>query len=207
MLFRSGQHRLLAVILADKPIETLVFFGAERESRMTVDMGKARTVANLLSMDNVQNSNHVAAIARMYFLYRANRYQDGGSSVTSTTKQQLRQEYFDHQEKIEKSLQDVGHQKFSYLIGLTPICTAYIAIGDVNTENREEFFSKLLSGENLRTGNPILKAREHLMDMRTKRTTAQQRIEAIFRYWNLWRRGATASRACSIYNEWPELES
>jgi hypothetical protein len=202
----DGQHRLLAIILAKKSIETLVFFGADRGSRITVDMGRPRTVANLLSMDNVQNYNSASAIARMYYQYRCNKYQDGGSFV-SATKQQIRQEYFDHREKIDDALKLVGHQKFSNLIGVTPMCTSYIAIGDVNTKNREEFFFKLISGENIRAGNPILKAREHLIDMKSKRTTAPQRMEVIFRYWNAWRRGITMQRACSIYNEWPELEA
>jgi hypothetical protein len=156
-------------------------------------------------MDNVQNYNSASAIARMYYQYRCNKYQDGGSFV-SATKQQIRQEYFIYREKIDDALKLVGHQKFSNLIGVTPICTSYIAIGDVNTKNREEFFFKLISGENMRAGNPILKAREHLIDMKSKRTTAPQRMEVIFRYWNAWRRGITMQRACSIYNEWPELE-
>jgi len=201
----DGQHRLLAVILANHPIETNVFFGAERKSRMTVDMGKPRTVANLLSMDNIPNYNHASAIARLYYQYKCNRFQDGGSFVAAT-KQIIRQEYFDNREKIDDAIKIVGHQKFSNLIGATPICTSYIAIGNVNTTHLEEFYFKLISGENIKSGNPILKAREHLIDMKSKKATAPQRMEVIFRYWNAWRRGVTIQRACSIYNEWPELE-
>lgn len=200
----DGQHRLLACILANQPFQTSVFFGAERDSRLTVDMGKPRSVGNLLSMEGIPNYNHCASIARMYFLYRLGRYQDGGSS--EITKQKIRQEYFTYQQEIDDSIKAVGHQKFSSIIGVTSICTSFIAIGDVNATNRDEFFEKLISGENIKSGSPILKAREHLMDMKYKRSSAQQRMEAIFKYWNAWRRGITMSRACSIHNEWPDIE-
>lgn len=203
----DGQHRLLAVVLSQKPIQTLVFFGAERESRITVDMGKPRTVANLLSMDNITNCNNAAAITRLYVQYRNNRFQNGGSSNSTATKQHIREEYFANQEKIEGALRDIGSQKFTNMVGVTPMCVAYMAIGDVNTENRQDFFYKLIFGESIKAGNPILKAREHLIDLKHRKATAQQRMEAIFRYWNQWRRGLTMHRACSIYNEWPDLEA
>ena len=139
-------------------------------------------------------------------LFRS-KYQDGGSSHLKATKQKLREEYFNNRDKIDQAFKFVGSQKFSCFVGVTPMCAAYIVIGDVNPTLRDEFFYKLVSGENIKSGNPILKAREHLMDMKNKKATAQQRMEAIFRYWNLWRNGASSYRAISIQNEWPKLEA
>ena len=200
----DGQHRLLAVVLANKPIETLVFFGAERESRTTVDMGKPRSVSNLLSMENVPNPNNAAAIARVYYLYRENKYQDNGYNL-AVTKQELRHEYFNYQDTIDNAIKACAYHKFTKIVGVTPMCVSYIVLGNVNIEARDDFFQKLIFGENMKSGNPILKAREHLIDLKSKRMTSQQRMEAIFRYWNMWRRGVTVNRSVSIQNEWPEI--
>lgn len=200
----DGQHRLLAICLANKPVQALVFFGADRDSRHTVDISKPRTVANLLSMEGIPNYIHASAIAKIYLHYRHGKFSDGGSAFS--TKQQIRQEYLDYSTEIDDSIQNVCHIKFANLIGVTAACVAYIIIGKTGTQYRKEFFDKLLFGENIRAGDPILKAREHLLDLKARKATTQTRLEAILRYWNAWRRGIKVQRAISLYGEWPEVE-
>ena len=43
----DGQHRLLAVIAADKPLTTLVIRGLEDETQQTMDSGKTRTLGDV----------------------------------------------------------------------------------------------------------------------------------------------------------------
>ena len=90
---------------------------------------------------------------------------------------------------------------------MTAVAVAYIAISEACPRLKDEFFFKLLTGEDIKAGDPILKAREHLMDLKYKKATTQTRMEAIFRYWNLWRRGIKVQRACALYGEWPTLEN
>ena len=45
----DGQHRLLAVIAADKPLTTLVIRGLEDETQQTMDSGKTRTLGDVLA--------------------------------------------------------------------------------------------------------------------------------------------------------------
>ena len=45
----DGQHRLLAVIAADKPLTTLVIRGLEDETQQTMDSGKTRTLGDVLT--------------------------------------------------------------------------------------------------------------------------------------------------------------
>lgn len=46
----DGQHRLLAVIAADKPLTTLVIRGLEDETQQTMDSGKTRTLGDVLTL-------------------------------------------------------------------------------------------------------------------------------------------------------------
>jgi len=64
-LLNDGQHRLMAVIATGKTIEVMVVVGVPRESRMTLDVGKARTVADFLGMQGVGRRNDIAAVAEI----------------------------------------------------------------------------------------------------------------------------------------------
>jgi len=60
----DGQHRLWAVIEADKDVMMLVTTGLDREAQLTIDLGKARNtvdVAAIAGMTNVRNV-HVAVL-------------------------------------------------------------------------------------------------------------------------------------------------
>ncbi len=46
----DGQHRLCAVVEADKPIVSVIVFGPARASRVTVDQGRSKMVGDYLAM-------------------------------------------------------------------------------------------------------------------------------------------------------------
>lgn len=60
----DGQHRLLAVIAADKPLTTLVIRGLEDETQQTMDSGKTRTLGDVLTLRGEKNSTQLASLAR-----------------------------------------------------------------------------------------------------------------------------------------------
>ena len=58
----NGQHRLNAVIKADRDIEFLVVDGVDHKAFSTFDCGRNRTLGQLLSMNGVENYNICASI-------------------------------------------------------------------------------------------------------------------------------------------------
>lgn len=64
----DGQHRLLAVIAADKPLTTLVIRGLEDETQQTMDSGKTRTLGDVLTLRGEKNSTQLASLARAVYL-------------------------------------------------------------------------------------------------------------------------------------------
>lgn len=72
----DGQHRLLAVIAADKPLTTLVIRGLEDETQQTMDSGKTRTLGDVLTLRGEKKSTQLAAS-------RAFRSQSGDMLTSS----------------------------------------------------------------------------------------------------------------------------
>lgn len=60
----QGQHRLTACVETGIPIQTFVVFGIDPDAFDTMDEGKRRTGADVLSIDGQQNTSKLAAAAR-----------------------------------------------------------------------------------------------------------------------------------------------
>lgn len=57
----DGQHRCIAVVEANRPIESMVIWGVEPEAYLTKDTGKSRSAADIL---NIENAKVLATVAR-----------------------------------------------------------------------------------------------------------------------------------------------
>lgn len=186
----NGQHRLLAIVTTGKTLRTLVFFGATRESRMTVDMGRPRSAGNFLAMAGVKNAFNSAAISRLLILYEAGIYEGVRAGYQSPTKQAIRKYYDAHRKEIEGAIEAVKGEKFSRLIGTTPLCAAHVIIHRLTQEGAAVFFCQLLSGSDgnkaLSKTNPIIWLRSRFMVKKVD-LRSFERLESILRYWNAWR--------------------
>lgn len=75
----DGQHRLAAIVQAGLPVVTNVTFGVERDTRMTVDSGAARTAGCVLGVQGVVQANIHAAAARLILTYERSSGKHLGS--------------------------------------------------------------------------------------------------------------------------------
>jgi hypothetical protein len=191
----DGQHRLLAIIAADKTVSVFVAFGVPRESRFTVDMGDVRTTSNLLSMQSVTHPTPASIVAKNLFAFRnaiSHAQQKQGIG-----KQDVIGEFSRHRAAIEAAIESFSKDSFVRATRcLAPVAAAYVIISNtgVPTVDREAFFTKLVVGANLDPDSPILHLRGKLLerqDYEARRTEA--RLELILRYWNAWAANAPVS--------------
>lgn len=63
-LLNDGQHRASACVLSNTSIPVSITFGVERETRSTVDQGKARSNGDVLSLAGETDVNRLAAAIR-----------------------------------------------------------------------------------------------------------------------------------------------
>lgn len=86
----DGQHRLWAVVESGIPTDFLVVQGTAPEVRDSVDTGRQRTTAHMLTMHGVESASKVGAVARLSWMY--DHHQDRvwtGDQNLRPTKQAL----------------------------------------------------------------------------------------------------------------------
>lgn len=185
----DGQHRLMAVVSADKTVESFMTFGVPRDSRFTVDMGDVRTTIDFLKMNTVANARDASIVAKNLFAYRnhlTHQQQKAGIG-----KQDVVDEYNRQRVAIDAAVARFLKESFMRSTKTVPaVATAYVIISNSRVTaavKREAFFTKLSIGANLDPQSPILHLRGKLLekaDYDLRRT--ETRVELILRHWNAW---------------------
>lgn len=63
----DGQHRLLAVVRANMPIDFTITYGVDDDTFKYVDVGYSRTTSNIFAIENIANyTRHAAGISRYH---------------------------------------------------------------------------------------------------------------------------------------------
>ncbi|MBW6531911.1 hypothetical protein KZ820_14310 [Sphingomonas sp. RRHST34] len=183
----DGQHRCLAIIDANTTVQLALMFGIERETRLTVDQGSARSAGDFLAMEGVVNASAVAAIARMVLAYE--RAQGAGlTGHQYITSAEVRARVATDKDLAEAAT--FGHTNSGYsrsfaagsLIGF-----AYYELARVNRQLAHDFLERVCRGDNLAIGSPAHTLREKLIA--AGRTPRDRKLAMIFKAWNFYRRG------------------
>lgn len=164
----DGQHRLWAIVMAEKEVESLVVRGLEEGAVHTIDTGKSRNNADVLHFAGYKSTSALAALARLAIGYRRNKgdmwkwAQDNSHARLST------QEILDEVEKNQVLVTILQHaQKLSFtkkLLGPATTAFAYYVL-QKNCEDSyagEYFFDAFERGINLREDDAILLLRNVL---------------------------------------------
>ena len=200
----DGQHRCHAVIRAGRNIRTLVTFGLERESRMTVDQGAVRTAGNFLAMGGQKNANHVAAVASFIWQYENFGRLATGSNARPTKAQVSRTA--DEHPKIYDSLLAIpaGGTKVATKSVLA-FCHYQIA-RRAGIHAATSFILNLCLGGVAGVTNPVNRVRDRLMSKEGQRMRAPEKTELIFRGWNAFRKARRMDKSVALRGELPALE-
>lgn len=191
----DGQHRLWAIVESGTTQEFLVVRGVDEASMATMDTGKSRSFADILSLEdkNLKSVTNVAAVTSLMY-----RWEQGlrGSQLraanTNFTPYPLLLEFFraNREEIIEVERQ--GH-KYSRRSGATQSAMAlvYWLFNKLDHDDAEYFFERLGDGIDLQEGSPILALRKWLQAsyLQRPRPQAEFGLALIIKAWNAYRRG------------------
>lgn len=209
----DGQHRLSAIIGSQSKIPTMVIFGADRKSRLTLDQNKTRTSGDYLAMLGVSNPNNVAAIAVILTTYENDNFVKSRSTFGAVaskfrpTKAEIHEYATKHLKEIEGALHRTMRGDSRLLAQPTRLAAAYAILARI-TKNKEKlanFFDGLLYGENLKRGDPSFTCRHRLMRDRKERLPVISTLETIFRAWNYHVQGKDMFTVV-LKGDFPELE-
>jgi hypothetical protein len=162
----NGQHRLKAVVAANKAIETLVVWGVENEAFDTIDDGNKRSLADVLHIDGETNSNLLSSGVRFLWVYATGQVETRDLRRGKIATKTLLQETLQKHPKIRSSV------KFYSMIKARPgglMIPAGMAIGLhylfslVNENKADEFFTRFQSGLELTDGHPVAILRARLI--------------------------------------------
>lgn len=186
----DGQHRLLAVVKADKPIETLVVHGLAPETQETIDAGARRSFADVLKLRGESSAPLLAAVTRLHWRY-VHQQSDLMNRLNMPTTQQLL-----HHLEMNDHLREATRRSTNLLSAIKGLGSVYgcsIAIFmELGAEDDLDFFmERLATGTELSGTSPIYHLRQFLLRQVERREKLSQEVQLAhwLKAWNAYRDG------------------
>lgn len=189
----DGQHRLMVCSEHEIPFQTLVVYGLPAETQDTMDTGKSRSAADVLSIEGYPSANNLSSITMA--IIRSERWSlkaavsSANSFYAITPKQVL------SRVQAEPSLCDLVRYAASVRrCGLSSklVGVLFYNFSKIDQDDAEFFFNSLRDGDGLERGNPIHTLREQLMAIKhgTRGSVNMTYLAAItIKAWNKFRDG------------------
>lgn len=199
----DGQHRLNAIIIADKAIYVWVVYDAPESAFAKIDSGLKRTSGDVLQIAGAKSSLQVAGIIRKYLLLKAGRGYGsiGGSQSRGIHNHDVLAEY-----KRRKRYWDACNEQTNLWYGeiaraLAPsdIGGFYAYLSEVHGDDASRFFTKLCSGTDLGKKSPIRHLRSFLINSKYgsingRKIRKTDRSAMLIKTWNLFRKNQSVEK-------------
>lgn len=184
----NGQHRCHAIIAADTAVETILVVGPKRNTRLTVDQGKTRSGGDYLGMLGHANGNVLASVAGYIWQYdNKDRFLSQSKAQRPTRSDILN--VVKNTKGIEESIAKVSGKGCGLVGGMSILGFCHFVIRRRSgTDEVDGFMASLMSGSNLPEKDPILYARNRLIQMRGS-LRPNEKAGLIMKAWNAHRRG------------------
>ena len=140
----DGQHRLKAVVESGVTITSFVLRGLEASSQETVDIGRKRTLADMLRLRGVASAHHVASSVNFLYLYDHDKVKRQGFEQWPTVQQGIM--LYEANKEIENCA-NLG-RRLAKLLNLSPSVASalYYIFSRIDQGDADYFFEKLEHG-------------------------------------------------------------
>lgn len=192
----DGQHRLLAILEADTPIQTLLITGLPPETQETMDQGRSRSFADALKLRGEKSYATLASAVRLVCLYERDGvpFHDGGRKSAPSIAQLSR--------TLDRNPELRGSVEFARSIPRPWLSQSVVAglhhlFSIADADSARDFFRKLATGEDLSSTSPIYVLRERLIAEhadKASRLNHRALLAFIIRAWNAYMDGETIRR-------------
>lgn len=190
----DGQHRCMAIVEAGLAVQSLVVYGLDAGTQETVDLGRRRTLANMLQLRGESHTTMVAAALNVIYRIRVGGMKRAGTSYP-TPQQALK--ILEDEPGIREGA-PLAHRLNARLkvpAGLG--CALYYLFSEIDPEDAETFFDKLMHPTHLSEGDPIYVLRG-VLEKRANQRQDRARMEIVaaimIKAWNAWRAGEEMKR-------------
>lgn len=192
----DGQHRLMALIEADKQkpgitIPLIVLRGIAVEDRAVIDTGSARTPGDQLKIRGYRNHAILAHAAKW-----AIWWENGQFGVDNKARGLTHSEIVEFVES-NPGFEPLTAKAVSRYRPKIDMPGGYVAVGyyilsGIDADDADDFFERLAEGYGLAKGEPILTLRNKLTALQRARATGlegEEWLSLLFRTWNAHRTG------------------
>ena len=155
----DGQHRLWAIISADKAVKILVVRGVDRDSFKTIDRGRKRTVGNILSIAGESQTGLLASALNHLHRYLRNELVRGGGRNALSSPEALK--LLERHPDIRDSLKAHAWAKPILPGSISVIC--HYVFSQEKPRMADDFFQRLGEGTELKKTDPVYVLREKLL--------------------------------------------
>lgn len=200
-LLNDGQHRMQAVIDANAPVPFLFVFGVARDTRTTVDQGKARSAGDYLEMEGSQYARNAATTAKFVIAYERGGERNINQRRTVTNAEILERVRADTDIIASTAFAHRHLKDYRSLFSLTVMAACHYILADIHPAEAAAFLDSVATGENLKRGDPAFAVRQAFM---TDKRERQEAMEIIFHGWNAFRQGRDLKQA-KAYGTLPAL--
>lgn len=191
----DGQHRLTAVTITGIPQTFLVVWGVPNQAMTTLDTGRSRSRGDVLMIHDPSIVNVTNAAAATGMMLRWTKGQRNHYLRTApVSNDEVVAFYDEHRDEV---LAAGRHgQRLAKATGAgssMAFALCFWLFNQVDTNDAEFFWDRLVDGSGLTVGNPIYALRELLA--REARGGTRERLRAdvivalIIKAWNFYRRG------------------
>lgn len=153
----DGQHRCKGVVLADKPIQSVVVWGVESDAN--IDTGANRTTAQLLHSRGNLYATQLSAMVGFVFRYKKSRLFQSSDYISRDDTLNLVEE----NPRMWEAIQFTA--KTSQLFGRWSLHAAlyFLFANQCDVDHATRFYQSLMDGAELSATNPIYHLRERLI--------------------------------------------
>jgi len=199
----DGQHRLLAVTLTKKRIDTAVSFGIPRSAFHTMDTGKNRNSADVLSAKGYKNPNVLAAVARQLLAIENNNkdlLKENGLRKTKFDNEDIMDFVHDRPDipEVVAEAYNVGQKMTMKIVSRSVFCTMYYLFYKRHVNDARRFMESVASGVGLELNSPAWALRHSLEKMYNEREKRKyshyHKCTVLARCWNAFRKNEKMKR-------------
>lgn len=188
----DGQHRLMAIIKADTPVDMLVVRGIPSTAQDVMDSGAKRGAADMLQLNGHKNSAILASLARLARQIERSSQplsHRGGTGI-ALTNSEIKEWVTENPDGEDAAA--VG-QRYKDSIDAPPTAIAYawLRLARIDSGAAAEFFDSLANHQTGGHGDPRAALLRLLQRIRRDNVRLPQMVAVslIFRAWNAWREG------------------
>lgn len=179
----DGQHRLAAVVMANRPVEMMVVRNVPRETFETIDIRRTRRMADMLFIKGEKkNEKDLATALRVLWGY----LEQGNFGPIPSYRSPTPTELFDLLKKHGKLRESlvVGSRATSKLpnVPKSVVSVLHYVLSRVNAEEADNFFGDLIGGTNI--DGAMLRFRDRLLNRYRGRIAANDAAAMMIKLWN-----------------------